>query len=143
MLPLALPVLLLLLHLPSALPQPPGTITTLIGGATEVGAPAHIPGTGAIVRAVLADPQAPGGYYYSTSTSVRRVTPAGLSYPLAGAYLAGGYSGDGGPATLATLSGPVSLAANASGLFIGDQSAACRLRALHPVPREPARRRSG
>jgi uncharacterized protein (TIGR03437 family) len=52
---------------------------------------------------------------------VRKVTPAGIISTVAGSGT-GGYSGDGGPATSATLDQPISVAVNSSGtLYIVDQ----------------------
>jgi sugar lactone lactonase YvrE len=65
-----------------------------------------------------------GNLYISDSDNnvVRKVTPAGVIATVAGNGMgAPGYSGDGGPATSAQLSGPAGLALDASGnLYIAD-----------------------
>jgi hypothetical protein len=127
--------LLFIALLPICVPQTqPGDIATLAGGASEFGAPSIVPPTGhpgvgtpSSISALVAD--AVGGVYYAACAGnvVRYVRPdlltsdlvAGACYPPLDAPL-----GDGGPATSARLRRVVSLALNASGLFIGESGRA-------------------
>ena len=64
-----------------------------------------------------------GNLYIADSNNavVRKVTPAGVISTVAGTGGATGYSGDGGPATAATLIAPVGVAVDSSGnLYIAD-----------------------
>jgi hypothetical protein len=106
---------------PPPLPAEPGAIAPFAGLASDGPLPALVPATGSIIS-VLAD--GAGGFWYGFTTCVRYVSPARVSTPFAGACGgAASSTGDGGPALAATLNAPTALAANASGLFVGDGNA--------------------
>ncbi|MBI3090904.1 MAG: hypothetical protein HYY96_09575 [Candidatus Tectomicrobia bacterium] len=87
---------------------------------------------GPATTAMLASPSggaiAPDGSLYFADTGnnrIRRIDPGGIITTVAGSgvvgYEAGGFSGDGGPATSATLSIPASVAIATDGsLYVGD-----------------------
>jgi len=69
-------------------------------------------------------------YYFCTfSNTVRKVTPSGIIYTIAGTGMAG-FSGDGGPATMAKLSQPISVALDADGNFYISDEANNRIRKI-------------
>ena len=113
---------------------PGGTITTVAGGGTSY------PGDGG--PATKAYMSAPTGVYIDSQGNVyiadgsgsciRKVNPAGVITTAAGAWGTGGYSGDGGPATRASLSGPYAVVLDAAGsLYIADRGN-CRVRKVTP-----------
>src|SRR4051812_49504673 len=96
-----------------------GTLTT--AGSSGDGGPATAATLSHPVEvAVTAD----GGYLIADETNhaIRRVSPTGTITTVAGTLTAPGSSGDGGPATAATLSFPTGVATTADGGFlIADQ----------------------
>ncbi len=59
----------------------------------------------------------------STNSRIRKLTPGGVTSTVVAGSFSSGFSGDGGPATSATLSGPVGIAVDADGnLFIADRN---------------------
>ena len=103
--------------------NPTGTITTVAGtgvsGYSGDGGPATLANLN-YPRAVAADGS--GSFYIvdAGNTRVRKVDPAGTITTVAGTGVSG-YSGDGGPATLARLASPFGLELDASGnLYIVD-----------------------
>jgi len=98
-----------------------GIITTVAGGgmSTAEGIPA--------TSAALGGPKymcidAYGNLYVSTSSLVRKITPAGIITTAAGNGVTG-YTGDGGPATAARLSDPHGVATDPAGnLYIADHA---------------------
>jgi len=111
-----------------------GKISTLAGGGTAVGE--NVPATSALIKSPrgLAVDSA-GNLYYSeyNANRVRRVS-SGVVSTVAGVLGSGGFSGDGGPATAALLSGPLGLALDTSGnLYIAD-SINSRIRKVFAAP---------
>ena len=99
------------------------TITTVAGGGSG---PDYGDG-GLATRAYLRGPSgvavdsAGNLYIADTFNAVRKVTPTGVISTVAGSYKAAGYSGDGGPATKASLYSPAGLALDDAGnLYIAD-----------------------
>ena len=97
---------------------PAGTITTVAGGGSGGdGGPA--------TSASLLGPSgvavdAAGNLYISDGERIRKVTPSGIITTAAGNGIRG-YSGDGGPATSASLRDPWGVAVDAAGnLYVGD-----------------------
>jgi len=98
-----------------------GTITTFAGtgatGSSGDGGPA--------VAAALTAPgglasDALGNLYVSAGGQLRKISPTGIITTVAGTG-AGGFSGDGGPATNATFNGPGGIAVDATGnLYVAD-----------------------
>ena len=104
-----------------------GIITTVAGNGNVVYSGDNVPATATAVdrpEGVTVDSQ--GNLYISeTSDSrVRKVGPNGIITTIAGqTKKTNGFSGDGGPATAATLAGPCGLAVDAFGnLYIADNS---------------------
>ena len=106
---------------------PQGTITTFAGNGH-----AGYSGDGGLASgALLSTPvdvktDSSGDVFIAdlTTSVVRKVTPNGIITTVAGTG-AKGFSGDGGPATLATLSGAAAIAVDPSGnLFIADRPSA-------------------
>jgi uncharacterized protein (TIGR03437 family) len=104
--------------------SPAGTITTVAGNgvspvpgaATGDGSPAVAVSLGA--EGVALD--AAGNFYLSDGASVRKVSASGIITTLTGGIYSG-YSGDGGPASSATLYDPAGLAVDAAGnVYIAD-----------------------
>jgi uncharacterized protein (TIGR03437 family) len=104
--------------------SPDGTITTIAGnGGVGRGGDG-----GAATNATLNYPEAvafdPAGNYYiadEAANVIRKVDPSGTITTAVGTGT-GAYTGDGGPATSATLDGPVGVQVNAAGvLYISDQ----------------------
>lgn len=103
--------------------DPGGTITTLAGNGLSAfsgdGGPATSAGVGDPVRVAV---DAAGNVFITTHNRIRKVDPAGTITTIAGT-IGGGFSGDGGPATKATLSSPHGVAVDHLGnLFIADTS---------------------
>ncbi len=75
-----------------------------------------------------------GNVYLSETTSVRKVDPRGTITTFAGAANKSGFSGDGGPATSALLSGPSGIAVDRKGsVYIADSdSRGGRVRKVSP-----------
>jgi uncharacterized protein (TIGR03437 family) len=104
--------------------SPDGTITTFAGN----GSSGYSGDGGPATSAVLNYPEAvafdsAGNYYIADEGAnvIRKVNPSGIISTAVGTGTAG-YTGDGGPATSATLDGPVGVQVDASGnLYISDQ----------------------
>jgi uncharacterized protein (TIGR03437 family) len=103
--------------------SPNGTITTIAGN----GVPGYSGDGGPATSAELTYPEAvafdsAGNYYIADKANVvRKVDPSGTITTAAGTGVSG-YTGDGGPATSATLDGPVGVQVDSSGaLYISDQ----------------------
>jgi uncharacterized protein (TIGR03437 family) len=97
-----------------------GTITTVAGGGRCCLFGDGGPAVEARVfpHSIAVDPA--GNIYITESNRIRRVTTNGIITTIAGNELEG-YSGDGGPAIEATLSGPAAVAADTAGnVFIAD-----------------------
>ena len=114
--------------------DPQGTIRTIAGTGHEGDAGDGGPASGASLddpRGLALD--AAGNLYISGAEgvampSVRRVDPNGIITTVAGGHPAG-YSGDGGPATAASLNTPRSIAVWGSDLYIADSDNS-RIRAV-------------
>jgi hypothetical protein len=94
-----------------------GTITTFAGGGTEIscnGCPAT---SLALLNANALATDRYGNVYVSDGTTnyIHKITPAGVAYHIAGNNISGGYSGDGGAATAATLNNPTMLCIDPKG----------------------------
>jgi uncharacterized protein (TIGR03437 family) len=104
--------------------SPDGMITTFAGN----GSSGYSGDGGPATSAVLNYPEAvafdsAGNYYIADEGAnvIRKVNPSGIISTAAGTGTAA-YTGDGGPATSATLDGPVGIQVDASGnLYISDQ----------------------
>jgi uncharacterized protein YjdB len=100
-----------------------GTITTIAGNGTAGYSGDGGPATAASIYPVDLTVDASGNVYYtdfSYAYVVRKIDLSGTISTIAGSS-ASGYSGDGGPATAATLGGPGGIAVDASGnLYVGD-----------------------
>jgi hypothetical protein len=103
--------------------SPDGTITT-VAGTGDFGGPGPSGDGGPAAAAQLTEPfavavTADGGFLIADSGDVRirRVSPAGTITTVAGTG-AEGFSGDGGPATAATLGTPEGVAETADGGFL-------------------------
>jgi uncharacterized protein (TIGR03437 family) len=100
---------------------PGGTIGTVAGNGT----PGYSGDGGPATAAELDEPSGlaidgAGNLYIADDTSVRKVTPAGTISTVAGTGIEG-YSGDGGPGTLAELNEPGDVAVDSAGnLYIAD-----------------------
>jgi uncharacterized protein (TIGR03437 family) len=112
---------------------PAGTITTLAGngaykfsgdGGAAAGASLNFP-TGVAVDAA-------GNLYISDGNRIRKVYVAGTITTVAGNGQAG-YSGDGGPATAASLDGPMGLAVDAAGNLYIANTGNQRIRKVTPA----------
>jgi hypothetical protein len=94
-----------------------GTITTIVGGG-----PNNLPALSANLNTVSGIARDANGNFYLASQGdnrVYKIDSTGTLTIFAGSI--GGYSGDGGPATLANLNSPVSVAVDANGnVFIAD-----------------------
>ena len=102
--------------------DPSGTISTVVGGGL-LGADGVLATNtfGAAIGGVTVD--ASGNLYYSERdrSCVRKVNGSGIVTTIAGSCASAGFSGDGGAATAARLSGPDALAFDAAGnLYIAD-----------------------
>ena len=101
--------------------NPAGIITTFAGGASEGfsgdGGPATL---AKLERPSAVATDAHGNVYVSTGSRVRKVTPGGIIFTIAGTGAAG-FSGDGGRATAARLNFPEGLAVDGAGdVYISD-----------------------
>ncbi len=101
--------------------SPSGVITNVAGtganGSSGDGGPANS-ATLSLPSGLAFDPA--GNLFITDVDRIRKVTPQGIISTYAGTGLSG-YSGDGGPATLAQLAHPLGLAIDAAGnLFIAD-----------------------
>jgi uncharacterized protein (TIGR03437 family) len=104
--------------------SPDGTIATIVGNGTE----GYAGDGGPAVNAELNYPEAvafdsAGNYYIADEGAnvVRKVDTSGNISTAVGTG-SPGYTGDGGPATAATLNGPVGVQVNSSGvIYISDQ----------------------
>ena len=125
----------LLTFVASAQVDPPCTIRTLVGnpvvfsGDGGAATAAHLLGPRGIAKA------ADGTIFFADSYNnrVRKISPEGIISTIAGNGRRG-FSGDGGPATLAELSSPSELALDAAGnLYVIDQTGfAGRVRRITP-----------
>jgi uncharacterized protein (TIGR03437 family) len=113
---------------------PDGTITTVAGSGT----PGYGGDGGPALSAQLTGPagiavDAAGNLYMSTGAKIRKVDAAtGIISTIAGTGF-NGFSGDGGPATFATLSSPVFLAVDGLGnIYVTDEDNQ-RIRQLTPA----------
>jgi hypothetical protein len=102
--------------------QSAGTITTVAGTLTMSGSTGD---GGPATAAKLSFPfgvaaTADGGFLIADkgNHAIRRVSPAGTITTVAGTLLTAGSTGDGGPATAATLKQPTGVAATADGGFL-------------------------
>jgi trimeric autotransporter adhesin len=119
--------------------DPEGIITTIAGNGTR-----GISGDGGLaISAQLVRPynvaiDSVGNLYIADSNYIRKVTAAGVITTIAGNMMGGnegGFSGDGGPATLALLSGPFDVAVDPKGnLYIAD-TGNHRIRKVSPSSR--------
>jgi glucose/arabinose dehydrogenase len=115
--------------------SPSGTITTVAGtGAASFGGD-----NGPATSAQLNDPSdvaslPSGGYLIADllNQRVRRVSPTGTITTVAGTGTAS-FSGDGGPATAATLSNPINVAATIDGGFLVTDRNNNRIRKVSPT----------
>jgi uncharacterized protein (TIGR03437 family) len=103
--------------------SPAGLITTVAGNGDKKGEPVDgVPATAASLHGPWGVAVSPDGNLYigdSSACLVRMVTPAGIITTVAGSWP--GYSGDGGPATAASLRGPTGVAMDPAGnLYIAD-----------------------
>ena len=99
---------------------PQGVISTVAGGGTDTGE--GIPATSAKLGGPygLTFDSAGNLYFADITTRVRKITPAGRIYTVAGTSRSG-FSGDGGPAIDAQLDYPQAVALDAAGnLYISD-----------------------
>ncbi len=104
--------------------SPDGTITTIVGNGGVGRGGDGAPATSATLNypeAVAFDPS--GNYYIADEAAdvIRKVDTTGIITTAVGTGVQG-YSGNGGPATSATLNGPVGVQVDAAGdLYISDQ----------------------
>ena len=117
-----------------------GIITTVAGNGPSFGAPGSFSGDGG--PATSAGLHAPAGVAVDSAGNlyiadtfnyrIRKVNAAGIITTFAGSG-AGGFGGDGGPATSALLAAPTSVAADSAGnVFIGDYGNS-RIRKVNPA----------
>ena len=110
-----------------------GIITTVAGGGANYSGDGG-PATSAALSSPYAVAVDASGNLYIADTGanrIRKVSPSGIITTVAGNG-SGGYSGDGGPATSATLNNPYGLAVDAFGnLYISDSNNA-RIRKVSP-----------
>ncbi|SPE25348.1 NHL repeat containing protein (fragment) [Candidatus Sulfopaludibacter sp. SbA3] len=99
-----------------------GIITTIAGGGAAYQTD-EIPATSqAIFEPFTVAVDASGAVYFNdTGGAIRKVTPDGIVHAVAGAVSSNGFSGDGGLASKALLSGPSGIAFDSSGnLYFAD-----------------------
>ena len=128
--------------------DPSGTITTLVGSGARGQASAYGGDGGPAADALLRAPigiafDAAGNLYIADRDNdrVRKVDTRGIITTIAGDGRSG-YSGDGGPATEASLDDPSDIAIDASGNVLFADSNNGRIRLIDPQdasPRSPAR----
>jgi sugar lactone lactonase YvrE len=111
--------------------DPSGIMTTVagtgVGGITGDGGPA--------TDAELFGPEgiavAPTGeIYISNPHSIRKIDASGIITTIAGSGITYGFSGDGGPATAALLSGPAQIAIDGAGNILFADAGNCRIRKI-------------
>jgi sugar lactone lactonase YvrE len=111
---------------------PDGNIGTVAGNGTDAYSGDGGPAAAAQVSAEAVTLDTQGNLYFADAVNyvVRKVKPDGTIAAVAGMGGQRGYSGDGGPATSALLSGPTAIASDASGdLYIADAN---RIRKVTP-----------
>jgi hypothetical protein len=109
--------------------SPSGTITTIAGTGSRSPSGDGGPATAASLSPIAVEPTADGGYLIvdDLNNQVRRVSPAGTITRVAGTG-AGGYGGDGGPATAAKLFTPSRAVPTPDGGFLIADSFNSRIR---------------
>jgi sugar lactone lactonase YvrE len=130
---------------------PDGIITTVAGNSQPPSHPGDVQGGfwgdgGPAIDAQLSFPldvavDGAGNIYIADykNNRIRKVSPDGIIRTIAGNGVQG-YSGDGGPATRASLSGPTALAVDNTGdVYVADQGNGA-IRVLRPVPHHVPRR---
>lgn len=103
--------------------SPAGILTVIAGngirGVSGDGGSARAASLFVPMGGIVVD--AGGNVYIADYSRIRRVSAAGVITTVAGTWRESGYSGDGGPATAATMRGPVGLAVDAGGnLYAAD-----------------------
>jgi len=111
--------------------DPSGIMTTVagtgVGGITGDGGPA----TDAELFGPLGIAVAPTGeIYISNPHSIRKIDASGIITTIAGSGITYGFSGDGGPATAALLSGPAQIAIDGAGNILFADAGNCRIRKI-------------
>jgi hypothetical protein len=103
---------------------PTGIITTVAGSARQGYCGDGGPATSACLNGPIdAVTDSSGNLFIAEfgSNAVRKVNASGIITTVAGGNTTGGYSGDGGGATAASLNGPTGVAVSATGdLYVGD-----------------------
>jgi ketosteroid isomerase-like protein len=120
--------------------SPAGTITTVAGTLTTPCTAAPCGDGGPATAARLTFPSgvavtADGGFLIAdgNNAAIRRVSPAGSISTVAGTLRTSGSSGDGGPATAATLNGPFGVAVTADGGFLIADTSNHAIRRVSPA----------
>ncbi len=110
---------------------PEWTITTIAGngnrGTSGDGGPAAL---ALLSRAIRVAVDGAGNVYFSDTDNhtIRKITPAGVISVVAGKVEQRGFSGDGGPATEATMAGPIAIAVDGAGNLYFCDSGNVRIR---------------
>jgi trimeric autotransporter adhesin len=100
--------------------DPSGIITTIAGNGIVGYAGDGFPATDANFNKIFSVSVDNAGNVYisdDTNNEIRKVSTSGIVTRVAGAFISGGFSGDGGPATIAQLNNPVGVAFDKSGNF--------------------------
>jgi hypothetical protein len=120
--------------------SPTGSITTVAGTLTTPCTAAPCGDGGPATAARLTFPSgvavtADGGFLIAdgNNAAIRRVSPAGSISTVAGTLRTSGSSGDGGPATAATLNGPFGVAVTADGGFLIADTSNHAIRRVSPA----------
>ena len=100
-----------------------GIITTIAGNDTGSYTANGVPATAArLANASAMCRDAAGNLYVGSVAGIRKITPSGQVYTVAGLVTTAGYAGDGGPATDAKMMAPGGVAVDASGnIYIADR----------------------